>query len=359
MKVLIAGTSFGPSYGGPAVSVARLAEELAKDGVEVGLWAPDGTAMTASIPVQSTVVCIDGGIEEALARFGVPDMIHDNGIWLRHNHLIAIAAERRGIRRVVSPRGMLEPWARKHKAWKKWLAWLGYQRSDLKSAACLHAATDAEAHNIAALNLGPRVVVIPNGVDIPAARERPASRADGQKVALFLGRIYPVKGLPLLVEAWSVVRPPGWILRIAGPDEAGHRGEIGRQIREAGLSEIISFTGPVAGPEKQRTFSEANLFVLPTHSESFGMAIAEALANGLPVLTTTAAPWPDLARAGCGWRVDPTVDALAGGISAATKLQPDVLEEMGRRGRNLAEDAYRWRSVAERMMSVYVQVLSQ
>ena len=137
----------------------------------------------------------------------------------------------------------------------------------------------------------------------------------------------------MLIEAWARVRPQGWCLQIAGPDEAGCQGSSWkRRSTTAGLSAVVSFLGPVEGPRKQAAFLEADLFVLPTRSESFGMGIAEALAHGLPVLTTTGAPWPMLVEHGCGWWVEPTVDGIAEGLRDATSRDADALRAMGDEG---------------------------
>src|SRR5262249_11505939 len=140
--------------------------------------------------------------------------------------------------------------------------------------------------------------------------ELKVTNGGGQKTALFLGRIHPKKGLPMLIEAWGQVRPRGWKLQIAGPDEAGHRREVGRAGMATRLTDVVQFLGPVEPWAKEAVYFGADLFVLPTYSESFGMAVAEALAHGLAVLTTTGAPWPALAKEGCGWQVEPTVEDI-------------------------------------------------
>ena len=179
-----------------------------------------------------------------------------------------------------------------------------------------------------------------------------------ERTALFLGRIYPIKGLPMLVQAWARVRPDGWLLRIAGPDEAGHRKQVEKAVSDAGLSEVISFTGPIGHRMKKSAFFDADLFVLPSHSESFGMAVAEALAHGLPVLTTKGTPWSILPESGCGWWVDATVDGIAQGLRQATVLDPETLQSMGAKGRALAIAEFGWKRVAELMLSTYESILA-
>ena len=337
---------------------------LAEAGAEVGLWACDqSAAVTPLLPATSSVQRVLGTEAEALDCFGETNILHDNGIWLPHNHRFAVLAERRGIPRVVSTRGMLEPWALSHKRLKKTLAWWLYQRRDLKHARCHHTTAEAEARNVQNLGLGVPVVAVPNGVDVP--EERPwlvgpgAERAvRRRRTALFLGRIYPVKGLPMLIEAWARVRPYGWLLRIAGPDEAGHQKQVEKAVSAAGLGEVVSFIGPVGHQMKKSAFFDADLFVLPTHSESFGIVVAEALAHGLPVLTTTGAPWSILPESGCGWWVDATVDGVAEGLRQATILDPETLRSMGAKGRALVSAKFGWKRVADRMLSTYEAILA-
>ena len=287
MKVLLTVASLAVSYGGPAVSVFSLGRALARVGCKVGVWAPDQSIREVS-PTDD-IELLAGPWDRSLRTFGDVDVLHDNGIWLPHNHALAAVARASRVARVTSPRGMLAPWALNHKALKKKLAWWFYQKRDLASANMLHATSEAEGADIERLALGPRVVVIPNGVfwgDMPAPRASPC--VNGRRTALFLGRLYPVKGLPLLIDAWAKVRPPGWRLVLAGPDEQGHKAELEALIEKSGLGDVVTFTGSVAGKDKAELLSGAELFVLPSLSESFGMAIAEALAAGKPVLTTTA-----------------------------------------------------------------------
>jgi glycosyltransferase involved in cell wall biosynthesis len=262
---------------------------------------------------------------------------------------------------VVSTRGMLEPWAMNHKHLKKRVAWRLYQRSDLKRARCHHTTADAEAGNVQRLGLSVPIRVIPNGVDLPdiAQTARMKIAKAGRKTALFLGRIYPVKGLPMLIEAWARVRPNDWNLQIAGPDEAGHRAVVEKMVCAAGLNRVVSFGGPIDGNAKSAAFFDADLFVLPTHSESFGMAIAEALAHGLPVLTTTGAPWPMLTKRRCGLWVDPNVDGIAAGLRQATSLDSTTLQAMGARGRTLVAGEFGWKRIANQFVAMYESLIAR
>jgi glycosyltransferase involved in cell wall biosynthesis len=365
MKVFVAGTSLLPSYGGPAFSVSRLATALTEAGAEVGLWAPDQSAgFTPLLAAQSSVRRLRGTEAEALASFGEPDILHDNGIWRAHNHRLAALAERHDIPRVVSTRGMLEPWAINHKRLKKRLAWFAYQRRDLKQARCHITTAEAEALNLQHFDLGVPIATVPNGVDLPEERPRVVSSGaervarGGPRIALFLGRIYPIKGLPMLIEAWAHARPAGWILRIAGPDEAGHQNQLEKAVSAAGLGHVVSFAGPLEYEMKKSAFFDADLFVLPSHSESFGIVVAEALAHGLPVLTTTGAPWSILPENGCGWWVAPTVAGITEGLLQATSKDPETLRLMGAKGRSLVSAKFGWKCAANLILSTYEAVLT-
>lgn len=292
MKLLITATSLRAAYGGPAFSVSQLAGALGAGGLEVGLWAADSSGINSELLAPAAEVRrLTGSLGEA-ARAFAPELVHDNGLWLPHNHRVSELAGDTGLPRVVSTRGILEPWAIRHKGLKKRLAWRLYQRRDLRRASALHATSDAEAEHLRAFALGRPIITLPNGIDLPDLAGPRGLAVRKTRTALFLGRLYPVKGLPMLVEAWAKVRPANWRLVIAGPDEAGHQGVVERAVAAAGLGEAVSFAGPVAADAKTALLRDADLFVLPSHSESFGMAVAEALAHRTPVLTTTAVPWP-------------------------------------------------------------------
>jgi glycosyltransferase involved in cell wall biosynthesis len=296
-----------------------------------------------------------------MADFGQIDILHDNGLWWPHNHSLSSLAKSRCISRIVSTRGMLEPWARAHKAWKKRIAWALFQRRDLACAAAHHATSEQEATNLRALGLGVRVVTIPNGVDVPSDEDLTAARnlrlPSETRTALFIGRLYPVKGLPMLVDAWAKAQPGGWRLVLAGPDEAGHRAKIERRIAAHCLNDVVQFLGPVHPADRLRTYAAADLFVLPSYSESFGMAVAEAFAHGLPALTTTGVPWPQIAGERLGWRVAPTVESIRDALIEATACDESGLRDMGARGREHVRTHYGWRAAAKAMIDLYKSAL--
>lgn len=356
MHVLLATQSCLPSYGGPAFLVCRLAHLLTRQGHSVTVWAADGSAVAhPQLAEEPAITRLNGRIEHAFTRSERYDVVHDHGIWLPFHHRLARLAQAREIPRVVSIHGMLDRWCFEHKPFKKRIAWRLYQRADLQSAAAHHVTALPEKENVERFALRVPVELIPLGVDLPAAElaaRRPRSGPD-RRVAAYLGRLHPVKGLPLLLEAWATVRPENWELRIAGPNEAGHRQVLERIVSELDLRVAVSFVGAVTGAEKEAFLSAADLFVLPSRSESFGLSIAEALSYAVPVLTTTATPWSVLDSAGCGWSVDPDVSGVTKGLADATSCLEDELRQMGRIGRDWVECHLQWGDVADQFVSLY------
>ena len=290
------------------------------------------------------------------APAGRPDAVHFHGIWPPPLAGRFFNWLRQGVPCLVTPHGMLETWALSHKPVKKKVAWHLYQRYLLNRAAVLHGTSKREISQFKKLGLTPPVALVPWGVSLPAARPEKRSK-NGCRTALFVGRIYPVKGLPMLVEAWARVRPAGWKLLLVGPDEAGHRAEVAALVSQHGLAPAVEFGGELAGAAKAAAYRNADLFIMPSYTENFGMAIVEALAHGLPVLTTTGTPWADLTEQGCGWWVAPTVEAISAALAEAVALEESVLRDMGSRGRDWVARDFTWSRTAVQMKELYSWVL--
>jgi glycosyltransferase involved in cell wall biosynthesis len=279
-------------------------------------------------------------------------IIHDHGLWLPSNHAAARVAHRLRIPLVIHPHGMLQPEALYYRAWKKRIAWLLYQRRDLKIASLFVATADREAEAIRRAGLIQPIALIPNGVPIPAlTTHSPVAKEIRQ--ALFLSRIHPIKGLLNLVAAWQHVRPEGWRMIIAGQDERGHLQEVKRAVQASGLQEHFKFIGTVEGEAKERLFREADLFILPSSSENFGLVVAEALSYGVPVITTKGTPWQGLVKNRCGWWVELGVRPLSEAIQAAILLTDAERYAMGRRGRCFVAEAFSFNVIALEMLAVY------
>jgi glycosyltransferase involved in cell wall biosynthesis len=234
--------------------------------------------------------------------------------------------------------------------------WRLIQKPALKRCHCFHATSSEEYEQVRRLDLRAPVAVIPNGVDIPELDVD----APRKRQVVFLGRVNPVKGIDMLIRAWAGIcgQIPGWELVIAGPLNDDY-GRSMQRLAAAGYGHsTVRFTGEVVGEEKADLLSGATLFVLPSHSENFGMVIAEALAYGLPVITTTGTPWTQLASRRCGWRVTPDESAIATALREAMARPAGELREMGSRGREWMEQEYSWAHIAAMMQETYRWLLN-
>ncbi|WP_341482968.1 glycosyltransferase [Salinibacter ruber] len=372
MNVIHAVTTTRASYGGPSRSVPFLCEALAGQGASVQLvtTVPGSgeNGQSSILPADPVKVCRAGthdGLLQTLKRplsfyralhdrsgAPSPDLIHDHGLWLPTHGTIALAARRLGVPLVVSTRGMLTPWALQHNRWRKRLVWTAYQKWALQQAALFHVTSEEEVEALRDLGFDQPVALIPNGVQLPELNGTEASSSRRRR-ALFLSRLHPKKGLPMLIEAWTEARPEGWELVLVGPSEEGHRAELEEQVRSQGLGDRITFAGPVSDEEKWPVYRSADLFVLPTYSENFGIVVAEALAAGVPVITTTGTPWRELEAQGCGWWVAPEKEAIGQALGEAVHATDEQRRAMGQRGRQLVEDRYSWQGVAQQMHATY------
>lgn len=202
------------------------------------------------------------------------------------------------------------------------------------------------------------VAVIPNGVDIPLGRE--VKKRSATRTLLFLGRIHPKKGLDLLLPAWEVLEKkfPEWTLRVVGPDDRGYLGKLRRWAEELKLDRI-EFSGPLFSAEKWQAYSDADLFVLPTYSENFGMAVAEALAAGTPAVVSKGAPWAELDAKGAGWWVETGVEPLICALDFAMAFSHEELSNKGQRGRAWMQQSYSWELIGRKMVDTYRWMLEE
>lgn len=292
---------------------------------------------------------------------GAPSIIHVHGLWLPLDHWAAAAARRWRTKLVIQPHGMLEPWSLHHGALKKRAAMMLYQRRDLRAADLLVGSTETECGSFRRLGLTNPVAVVPNGVQMDSISDDTASHirddASHMRTALFLSRLHPKKGLPNLIRAWARVAPQGWQLLIAGPDEGGHLQDVQVMISRLGLGQCVRYVGEVHDAAKSRIYRSADLFVLPTHSENFGIAVVEALAHGVPVITTRAAPWRELETHRCGWWIEVGEEPLVRALQEAMAASDDVRRQMGARGKALAQ-RYDWKAVSRQLAETYRWILA-
>ena len=352
-KVILSVDSLRSFEGGPSRSVPALARALAAIHVPVELWSLSGEELVEGVEVKRFASSKE--IVSALAKQDREGLVlHDNGLWRPFNWWLCRAAQHLGIPYIISARGMLEPWSLKQAYWKKKLAWHLYQQSLLKGAAMIHATSDLEATNIRKLGLETKLVVQPNGVDIPEATVR---EERSMKVVLYLSRLHPKKGLEMLLDVWAQLQMPNWKLKIAGGGEPAYVRAVRAKADLLGISPRVEWLGELDDKLKWHAMGEADFFVLPSFSENFGIVVAEALAAGLPVVTTTATPWQSLASTACGRCVPPEPKALEAAMREIMEMSHERRVAKGVRGRAWMEQSFSWSSVAQGMLKAYTSVL--
>lgn len=291
------------------------------------------------------------------------DVLHQHGIWTGISRATNVWRNATHGPTVISVHGYVDAWALRRSQWKKRLARLAYEDHNLAHASCVHALSQSEMNSVRDLKLACPVAVIPNG--IAASWLNSSGNADkfrqkynlpgDTRIMLFLGRITPKKGLPMLLHAMKALEPlmRDWVLVIAGVDEFNHEIEVRALADQLRLNNCVRYVGPLYGQDKRDAFAAAHLFVLPSYSEGAPVAIVEAMACGVPVLTTKASPWQELNRRQCGWCTDISQTAITVALEDALLQPPGSLEEKGKASRALIVADYTSEKTAERFAELY------
>jgi glycosyltransferase involved in cell wall biosynthesis len=178
---------------------------------------------------------------------------------------------------------------------------------------------------------------------------------------LFLSRLHAKKGIRELLNVWGEIHSdyPAWQLIVAGNVAIENGPVIFEQAQRQFLQKSVTFVGHLEGERKAIALRHADLFVLPSYSENFGIAVAESLAHSTPVITTTATPWRDLPNAGAGWCIEPGEDSLKHTLPIAMNHTSEQLADMGAAGRNLIATRHDWAKVAGDMATSYEWLLNR
>ena len=278
---------------------------------------------------------------------------------------MASAARRNGKKYVFNPRGDLETYRINYNKWKKlkkMLIWYIYGKKDVQNANCIFATSRQELEAIRRLGITAPIAIIPNGIELKNFPSKIVHEEHEKKVVLFLSRVNPIKGLELLIEAWSKLPEnvkAGWELHIAGnSDPADYVYKLETQIVSLNLKETVKLLGPIT-EEKMRKYMNSDLFILPTFNENFGNVIAEAMMCECPAITTTNAPWEVLVEDKCGWWIDLSVDNLVKTLSEAMSLSDDERRRLGKLSRQCVINHFSSETVAKKTKKVYEWILGK
>ncbi|MDI9432165.1 MAG: glycosyltransferase [Planctomycetota bacterium] len=378
--VLMVTASISRNGGGVSGSVRDLSRELARacrvevvglrdafSEADAGAWLPLAPEVFERVGPRQWGY--SPGLKARIGRNGT-GLIHACGLWMYPSHAAAHICRRKGLPFVISPHGMLDPWALSNSAWKKKLAGWLYENGNLRSAACIHALCESEYESIRAYGLTNPVAIVPNGIDLPP--DGPTlpppwtdKIASGRRVMLFLGRIHPKKGLPNLIEAWAMLRAGNamaagqWALAVAGWDQGGHEKELKTMVGDKGLGGDVLFLGPAFDDAKRACLQNADAFVLPSFSEGLPMSVLEAWSYSVPVVMTGQCNLPEGFGAAAAIEVRPQAESIADGLEGLLSMPDAERRQMGSNGRDLVVSKFAWPQIAAQMIEVYKWVLGE
>jgi glycosyltransferase involved in cell wall biosynthesis len=383
MRILHVIADLAQERGGPAEACVQMARGLADLGHEVRVLATDRGVVNGEPPwwtarldgarldirlypihfpeFFATSFPLAAAIKEAVAS---ADVVHLHSLYLHHDMVTGRCCERLGVPYIVRPHGTLDPFIRRRHRLRKRIAGALFQTRVLRNAAAIHYTTEEEmrlaqphAHNANGF-------VVPIGLEVEAyARLRPMAfrmrwpDIGDRRIVLFLGRLHPKKGLDMLAEAFAIVaRSRSDVhLVLAGPDDGARSATEGR-LAELGVRGRATFTGMLRGEDKLAALSAADVFVLPSRSENFGIAVVEAMACEVPVVVSDRVNvWREVTAAGAGISVPCDPRALAEGLAALID-DPARRAEMGRRGARFSRERYDRRRVARELEAAYMAV---
>jgi poly(glycerol-phosphate) alpha-glucosyltransferase len=255
---------------------------------------------------------------------------------------------------------MVDPWALRHRALKKWIAGAAYEWANLRNASCIHALAEGERKALDGLGFHSHIVIIPNGTNLaPVADQREQSK----RILLYIGRLHSKKGIAETLAGWSIfqkessIRPARWQLVIAGWDDGGYLDQLYELVRKEKLEQHVRFVGPVFGDAKDSLYANADAIILASHSEGLPMTVLEAWAFGRPVFMTEECNLPEGFSVGAAFKVTTDPRNIA---KVLIDVLPDRgrLERAGQAARELIERSFNWTQISETWLSLYSSLVN-
>jgi glycosyltransferase involved in cell wall biosynthesis/SAM-dependent methyltransferase len=386
LKVLHVIGWLAPRYGGPAVVLPDLCHALATRGHEVEIvttnvdgddrlpvplgqpiaWG-ETTATFHALSIPRWYLTSWSMLADLRRRVAAFEIVHIHTLYRFHGVAAAAVARRRGVPYVIQAHGSLDPWHRARRRRAKDVYHALVEDSIIRGASAIVCTSDHEARAIRELGYSVPIWSIPNGIDAAALRAHASSDgfpssdvAADDHVVTFLGRISAKKGVPLLVQAFlrTAAQFPSARLIIAGPDDEGIGRALSAVIADRGLSDRALFVGPVTGRGKRALLQRSDAFVLPSADESFGVAVAEAMAVGCPVVVSPEVAIQDVVLAtGAGIVAERDPSAIANAIAAIIS-EPTRAAAMGEAGRRAVDERFSWPTVAAQTEAMYEAVVN-
>jgi len=402
VRILHLIANLSASTGGPAEACLGLCRQLVTRGHDVSIYTTTfgeretGQAKAAR-PLDVPVY--DGGVEirffagvgrgvyqwspslfRALYRkLPKVDIVHIHSIYLFHSTVGTYLCRRFRVPYIIKPHGTLDPYMRQRHRVRKWLHEMIVERLSFRYAAAIQFTAAQEMALATGSRIGKRLfehtvgTIVPNGVVIPEAFEPSTFGTDteglinrfpelrSKRIVLFLGRINFKKGLDILSTSFArLCRQRDDVhLLIAGPDSEGYGRRVKEWLRAEKVLDRVTFAGMLRGTYKNAAFKISEIFVLPSYSENFGIAIVEAMAHGLPVVVSDRVNiCAEIADAAAGLVIRCDADELEAALSTLL-ADSELRRVMGERGNHMVRRTFTWEVATEQMISLYEGILRQ
>lgn len=368
MKVIQVVPSIGAESSGPSYSVPAMCKGLVGCGCEVELHilAPkpnrdfpfkvvDYSCLAFPIRRLGRSPAMLNGLRDGC---NTADIIHNNSLWMMPNIYPALAKCGTRCKLVNQPRGTLSRWALENSKWRKRIiGWYG-QYAALRASDMWVATSEEEYHDIRRLGYRQPIAILPNGVDLPQIG---CCKKAARRRMFFLSRIHPKKNVEMLIRCWACLEHQftDWDLSIVGPDKDNPYADEMKELAISLGCKRVTFEGELNGDEKYRFMAESECEILPTHSENFGMVVAESLACGTPVICSHGAPWKGLNAEKCGWWISADIAAFEDAMRSAMAMSRDEMAAMGNRGRDWMMRDFSWKGIGAKMKTAYEWLLGQ
>jgi len=386
MNILHIIATLAPRYGGPSKACIEMARAVALRGHHVSIYTTnlDGDGV---LPVPLDRPVLDNGVEIRYFSIQPPkfwgtswpmaqalkkdladyDIAHVHSLYQFHDLIAGSVCRNKRIAYIIRPHGSLDPFLyRRHRA-RKTIMENWFENRNIKGASAIHFTTDEEMELAKPHIFSTPGVVVPNGLnlkdyaDLPplgSFRDRYPSLS-GKKIILFLGRINFKKGFDILVPAFAKVFKTFTDIHlvIAGPDNDGYGQKVKGWLEEYNLTNNATFTGMLRGRGKLAAFRDAEMFVLPSYTENFGISVLEAMACGVPVVISDKVNiWREVKNGNAGLVVSTKADDFAESMEKLL-LDSDLGKKMGQRGQYLVKQYYQWEAIGKKLEDVYVSLL--
>ena len=377
--------SVGHLRGGPSQVIATLCRGLAAGGIEVHVATTDDNG-PGRLDVPYGAPVFRGGVtywyfrrqarfytfSSSLSRWlgehvRAYDLVHIHALYSHAPVAAARWSRRRRVPYIIRPLGTLNRWGmRNHHPWMKEVSFRFIESRLLEEAAAIHYTSEQERLEAAELGVKQRSVIIPNPVELPPSLAAPGflqsryPQLAGKVLILFLSRLDRKKGLDLLLPAFAKLRAqhPNATLVVAGAGDDAFVNRLREGAARLGIQSDVVWTGFLDENDKQAALADADLFVLPSYSENFGVAVVEAMGHGLPVVVSDQVGiHREVVEAGAGLAVSCGVEELARGLTSLVE-NPSLRSRMGQNGRRLAQTQFSVEAVIRRVADLYAGILS-